>query len=61
PETNVIASLKSAPGQTRTSDNVRVTSVKLLKADSKRTFTYVRSGPIPDKLHRSVKYPRLGG
>ena len=55
----MIASLKSDPGQTRTLDNVRVTSVKLLKADSKRTFTYVRSGPT--KLHRSVKYPRLGG
>ena len=35
-------------GQTRTLDNVRVTSVKLLIADSKRTFSYVRSGPEPD-------------
>ena len=35
-------------GQTRTLDNVRVTSVKLLIADSKRTFSYVRSGPKAD-------------
>jgi hypothetical protein len=35
----------SARGQTRTLDNVRVVSVKLLIADSKRTFSYVSSGP----------------
>ena len=37
-------------GQTRTLDNVRVTSVKLLITDSKRTFSYVRSGPTADIL-----------
>jgi hypothetical protein len=36
-------------GQTRTLDNVRVASVKLLMADSKRTFSSVRSGPFSDK------------
>ncbi len=40
--------LRSPKGQTRTLDNVRVTSVKLLIADSKRTFSYVRSGPQGD-------------
>jgi len=40
--------LRSPKGQTRTLDNVRVTSVKLLIADSKRTFSYVRSGPEAD-------------
>jgi hypothetical protein len=45
----------SAWGQTRTLDNVRVTSGKLLIADSKRTFSYVRSGPITEvvRLNRS--------
>jgi hypothetical protein len=38
----------SGMGQTRTLDNVRVTSVKLPMADSKRTFSYVRSGPLTD-------------
>jgi hypothetical protein len=38
----------SALGQTRTLDNVRVTSAKLLIADSKQTFSYVRSGPLPE-------------
>jgi hypothetical protein len=46
--TFVGCSLMSASGQTRTLDNVRVTSVKLLIADSKRTFSYVRSGPARD-------------
>jgi hypothetical protein len=41
----------SGMGQTRTLDNVRVTSVKLLMADSKRTFSYVYSGPKADILH----------
>jgi hypothetical protein len=41
-------------GQTRTSDNVRVTSVRLLIADSKRTFSYVRSGPKGDMLATSI-------
>jgi hypothetical protein len=40
-------------GQTRTLDNVRVTSVKLLIADSKRTFSYVRSGPETPALPQS--------
>jgi SNF2 family DNA or RNA helicase len=48
----VIAGLKSAPGQTRTLDNVRVTSVRLLKADSKRTFTYLRSGLVQTASQR---------
>jgi hypothetical protein len=52
--------------QMRSFVDVRVTSVKLLIADSKRTFSDVRSGPIAYKLelgaHPKIhKYYVLGG
>jgi hypothetical protein len=40
--------VKSALGHERTFADVRVTSAFPLIADTKRTFSYVRSGPEPD-------------
>jgi len=51
--------LLSHSGQTRTLDNVRVTPVKLLIADSKRTFSYVRSGPIASLLYSRLPIQRI--
>ena len=45
----------SAKGHERTKSDVRVTSVKLLIADSRRTFSYVRSGPKCDIAAPSLK------
>ena len=44
----------SEVGQTRTLDNVRVMSVVLLIADSRRTVSYVRSGPIADSCIAAI-------
>jgi hypothetical protein len=52
---SAVGGLMSVSGQTRTLDNVRVTSVKLLIADSKRTFSYVRSGPQTDTPLKRIR------